>query len=140
MKRSRYASSAACERLRLIARRSPSASPTVKPARWIATSSTWSWKTTTPSVSRSGSRKSGWSAGGSYAGSSRSFWRRSMYGRTALPWIGPGRPRAQDRLHLRAAFDLEAADGVGTLDLCEDVWIVERHAGKVDLLVVRARD
>ena len=44
-----------CERLRLIARRSPSASPTVKPARWIATSSTWSWKTTTPSVSRSGS-------------------------------------------------------------------------------------
>ena len=44
-------------RLRLIARRSPSASPTVKPASAIATSSTWSWKTTTPSVSRSGSRE-----------------------------------------------------------------------------------
>ena len=50
------------------------------------------------------------------------------------------RPRAQDRLHLRAALDLEAADGVGALDLREDVRIVERHAREVDLLVARARD
>ena len=49
-KRPRYASSASWLRLRLIARRSPSASPTVKPASAIATSSTWSWKTTTPKV------------------------------------------------------------------------------------------
>src|SRR5207237_888701 len=79
--------------VRLIARRSPSASPTVKPASAIATSSTWSWKTTTPSVSRSGSSSSGWSYStptGS-PGFSRSFWRLSMYGWTAPPWIGPGR-------------------------------------------------
>ena len=37
---------------------------------------------------------SGWSAGGSNVGSSRSFCRRSMYGCTALPWIGPGRTSA----------------------------------------------
>src|SRR2546423_5436277 len=49
-------------------------------------------------------------------------------------------PRAQDRLHLRSALDLEAADGVGTLDLCEDVRIVERDAREVDLLAARARD
>ena len=35
---------------------------------------------------------------------------------------------AQDRLHLRAALDLEAADRVGPLDLLEDVSVVERHA------------
>ena len=46
------ASSASSLRLRLIARRSPSASPTLNPASACATDSTWSWKTTTPSVSR----------------------------------------------------------------------------------------
>ena len=50
---SSYARIAASERRRLIARRSPSASPAVKPANAIATSSTWSWKTIVPSVSRS---------------------------------------------------------------------------------------
>ena len=40
------------ERLRLIARRSPSASPGAKPAKASATSSTWSWKMIVPSVSR----------------------------------------------------------------------------------------
>ena len=48
-----YASIAASERLRLIARRSPSASPTEKPANAIATSITWSWKMIVPRVSRS---------------------------------------------------------------------------------------
>ena len=43
--RSRNASIASSLRLRLIARRSPSASPTLKPASAIATSSTCSWKT-----------------------------------------------------------------------------------------------
>ena len=51
-KRGRNASIASSLRLRLIARRSPSASPTLNPAAAIDTSSTWSWKTTTPSVSR----------------------------------------------------------------------------------------
>ena len=37
--------------------------PTVKPASVIATSSTWSWKTTTPKVPCSGSRRSSWSTG-----------------------------------------------------------------------------
>src|SRR3954452_12853763 len=37
------------------------------------------------------------------------------------------RPGAQDRLHLRAALDLEAADGVCALDLLEDIRIVEPH-------------
>ena len=41
------------ERFRLIARLSPSASPTENPASAIATSRTWSWKTIAPSVSRS---------------------------------------------------------------------------------------
>ena len=49
-------------------------------------------------------------------------------------------PRAQDRLHLRAALDLEAADRVGALDLREDVRVVERDAREVDLLAARARD
>src|SRR5439155_1213478 len=93
-KRSRYASSASCERLRLIARRRPSASPTLKPASAIATSSTWSWNTTTPSVERRQSASSGWSTGGTKAGSSRRRWRCSMYGWTAPPWIGPGRTSA----------------------------------------------
>ena len=44
----------------------------MKPAAAIATSSTWSWKTTTPSVSRSGSRSDSCSTGGSNDGSSRS--------------------------------------------------------------------
>ena len=44
------------------------------------------------------------------------------------------RPRAEDDLHLRAALDLEAADGVGALDLREHVLVVERRARQVDLL------
>ena len=54
---------AASERLRLIARRSPSASPGVKPANAIATSITWSWKTIAPSVSRSTGSSDGCSYG-----------------------------------------------------------------------------
>ena len=61
MKRWWYASMAAAERLRLIARRSPSASPSEKPAKATATSSTWSWKMIVPSVSRSTGSSDGWS-------------------------------------------------------------------------------
>src|SRR6478609_3365632 len=43
------------------------------------------------------------------------------------------RPRAQDRLHLRAALDLEAADRVGPLDLLENVRVVEWDPREVDL-------
>ena len=43
---------ASAERLRLIARRSPSASPGEKPEKAIETSMTWSWKMIVPSVSR----------------------------------------------------------------------------------------
>ena len=152
--RSRNASSASWLRFRLIARRSPSASPTVKPASAIATSSTWSWKTTTPNVERSGSRRSSWSTGKTYDGSSRSRCRASMYGCTAFPWIGPGRTsatwtvmssrfsrlRPQEALHLRAALDLERADRVRALDVVVDRRIVEGDPREVDHLVVRARD
>ena len=48
---SSYARMAASERLRLIARRRPSASPARKPAKAMATSITWSWKTIAPRVS-----------------------------------------------------------------------------------------
>src|SRR5690348_16891950 len=106
MNRPRYASSASCERLRLIARRSPSASPTLKPASAIATSRTWSWKTTTPSVERRQSASSGWSTGGTNAGSSRRRCRCSMYGCTALPWIGPGLDE------LRAACEAGRIEGL----------------------------
>ena len=54
---------AASERLRLIARRRPSASPGEKPANAIATSITWSWKTIAPSVSRSTGSSDGCSYG-----------------------------------------------------------------------------
>ena len=50
---------AASERLRLIARRSPSASEEEKPASAIATSITCSWKTIVPRVSRSTGSSSG---------------------------------------------------------------------------------
>ena len=50
---------AASERLRLIARRSPSPSPMLKPAKAIDTSSTWSWKMIVPSVSPSTSSSEG---------------------------------------------------------------------------------
>jgi hypothetical protein len=60
-KRSWCASIAAAERLRLIARRSPSASPGEKPAKAMATSMTWSWKMIVPSVSRSTGSSEGWS-------------------------------------------------------------------------------
>ena len=87
-------------------------------------------------------------------GSSRSRWRCSMYGWTALPWIGPGRtsatwtvrssrfsgPRAQQALHLRAALDLEVADRVGALDLGVDRRVVERDPREVDRLAAQARD
>ncbi len=56
-----YARIAASERARLIARRRPSASPAVKPAKAIATSITWSWKTIAPSVSLSAGSSDGWS-------------------------------------------------------------------------------
>src|SRR6476646_3543564 len=50
------------------------------------------------------------------------------------------RPRAQDRLHLRAAFDLEAADRVGALDLLEDVRVLERHPREVNPLAAVTSD
>ncbi len=141
-------------RFRLIARRNPSASPIVKPASAIATSSTWSWKTTTPCVSRSGSRSSSWSTGGTYVGSTRSRSRASMYGmhRLALDRPRPHerhlhgqvvdvrRLRPQQALHLRAALDLEVADRVGALDLRKDVAVVERDPREVDRLAVALRD
>jgi hypothetical protein len=97
-KRPRKASIASSERFRLIARRSPSASPIEKPASAVATSSTWSWKTITPSVSRSGSSNSGWSLGGTNEGvipqplavcDERDGRRRpgSGPGRTSATWI-----------------------------------------------------
>ena len=152
--RSRNASIASSLRFRLIARRSPSASPIVKPASAIATSSTWSWKTTTPCVSRSGSRSNSWSTGGTYGGSTRSRSRASMYGCTALPWIGPGRTsatctvrssidlglRPQQALHLRATLDLEVADRVRLLDLRVDRLVVERDPREVDRLAVDLGD
>ncbi len=52
-KRSRWRCSISSERLRLIARRRPSASPGVKPAKASATCITWSWKMIVPSVSLS---------------------------------------------------------------------------------------
>ena len=60
-KRRWWASIASAERLRLIARRSPSASPGEKPANAIATSITWSWKMIVPSVSFSTGSSDGWS-------------------------------------------------------------------------------
>ena len=56
-----WASIASAERLRLIARRRPSASPGEKPAKAIATSMTWSWKMIVPSVSRRTGSSEGWS-------------------------------------------------------------------------------
>src|SRR5258708_13395092 len=50
------------------------------------------------------------------------------------------RTRAQDRLHLRAALDLEAADGVGALDLLIDVRVVDRHPREIDHLSARPCD
>ena len=50
------------------------------------------------------------------------------------------RARAQDRLHLRAALDLEAAHRVGVLDLRIHVLVVERDARKVDQLAACACD
>src|SRR6478609_10196013 len=50
------------------------------------------------------------------------------------------RPCAQDRLHLRSALDLEAADRVSALDLLEDVGIVERDARQIDLRPTGARN
>ena len=49
------------ERLRLIARRRPSASPAENPENAIATSMTWSWKMIVPSVSRRTGSSEWWS-------------------------------------------------------------------------------
>ncbi len=154
MKRSRKASIASSLRFRLIARRSPSASPIVKPASAIATSSTWSWKTTTPCVSRSGSRSSSWSTGGTYVridpqplarvdvrvhGLALDRPRpheRDLHGQV----IQVLRLRPQQALHLRAALDLEVADRVGLLDLRVHRPVVERDPGEVDRLAVDLRD
>ena len=108
----------------------------------------------TPSVSRNGSASSGWSAGGSYAGSSRSFCRRSMYGCTAPPWIGPGRTSAtwivmSSRFsgRVRRIVCICARLSIWKQPTVSARWIssntarvVERHAREVDLLAVRARD
>ena len=48
--------------------------------------------------------------------------------------------RPQQPLHLRAALDLEHADGVGGLDLPVDALVVERDAREVDRLAARERD
>ncbi len=48
--------------------------------------------------------------------------------------------RPQQALHLRAALDLERADGVGGLDLPVDALVVERDAREVDRLAARERD
>ena len=48
--------------------------------------------------------------------------------------------RAEQALHLRAALDLEHADGVGRLDLGEDGGIVERDAREVDRRAVEPGD
>ena len=48
--------------------------------------------------------------------------------------------RAQEALHLRAALDLERADGVRRLDLPVDALVVERDAREVDRLAARERD
>ncbi len=50
------------------------------------------------------------------------------------------RPRSQERLHLRAALDLEDADRVRVLDLGVDVPVVERNPRQVDRLAVGASD
>ena len=50
------------------------------------------------------------------------------------------RARAEQALHLRAALDLEVADGVRALDLLVDRGIVERDPRQVDRLVVQGRD
>ena len=49
-------------------------------------------------------------------------------------------PRAEEALHLRTAFDLERADGVGALDLLVDRRVLEIDAREVDRLVVHACD
>ena len=77
-----------------------------------------------------------------------------MYGLTAPPRIGPGPhdrdldrevverlgPRAAQRLHLRAALDLEDAHRVGRLDRRVGRRVVEGDAREVDALAARARD
>ena len=154
MNRSRKASSASWLRLRLIARRSPSASPTVNPASAIATSSTWSWKTTTPKVDRKRLAQElvvdREDVGGVFAEPLPRVDVR-MHG---LPLDRPRpherdldgdvvevrRLRPQEALHLRAALDLERADRVRALDVVVHGLVVEGDAREVDHLVVRARD
>ena len=93
-KRGRHASMASRLRFRLIARRSPSASPIEKPAAAIATSSTWSWKTTTPSVSCRASRSDSCKTGGSKPWGRLASRAGAHIGMNCLPWIGPGRTSA----------------------------------------------
>ena len=57
--------------------------------------------------------------------------------RQVLEVLGPG---AQERLHLRAALDLEDADGVRALDLRVDGLVLQRDPRQVDRLVMLARD
>ncbi len=50
------------------------------------------------------------------------------------------RARAEQALHLRAALDLEVADGVGVLDLLVDVWVVERDPRRSIVFALRFGD
>ena len=153
-KRGRNASIASSLRLRLIARRSPSASPTLNPAAAIDTSSTWSWKTTTPSVSRERLAQRLVLDRHDVA---RVLAQAAAVLDVRVDGLALDRPRADERdlhgqvvevlglraqqaLHLRAALDLEDADGVGGLDLGVDGRVVERDAREVDRLAVQARD
>ena len=145
------ASIAARERRRLIARRSVSACPAVKPASACATSSTWSWKTITPSVSaqrllqqrvvvRHGERRV--VADGLQAlqeGVHRAALDRAGAHQRDLHHevVEALRPRAQQHLHLRARLDLEDADGVRRLDLRVHLGVVERDAREVEVLARR---
>jgi len=126
----------------------------VNPASAIATSSTWSWKTTTPSVSRSGPASEGWSTAGRtpdpFAKALAAFDVRvdgSALDRARADErdldrqvVEVLRPRTKQALHLRAALDLEVADGVRALDLPVDGPVIERDAREVDRLAAQARD
>ena len=142
------------ERLRLIARRSPSASPALKPASAIATLSTCSWKTIAPNVSPSGSSSSGWSYVGVNVGSSRRSSRAPTYGCTAPPRSAPGRTsatctvrssrfsgRVRRRICICARLSIWNVPTVSAaLDLVVDLLVLEVDAREVDRLAVHARD
>ena len=78
-----------CERWKLSARRSSSASLPVKSAMTIAIFKSCSWNSGTPSVrSSTGRRRSSKNVTGSRP------CRRARYGCSMSPWIGPGRMMA----------------------------------------------